>query len=97
MKSNLKEYLFDTDPQTSDTNAPVFLITTNTDNSISLEIDTKEGRQYRLMYSDDLRTWLPGSEKVLGQRARLPFLDDGNGLIQTPPTNRFYRLDISSP
>ena len=96
-KNNLNEYLFDTDPQTSDTNAPLFLITTNSDNSISLEIDTKEGRQYRLMYSDDLSTWLPGSEKILGQRARLPFLDDGNGLIQTPPTNRFYRLDISSP
>ncbi|MBG90136.1 MAG: hypothetical protein CMO80_25005 [Verrucomicrobiales bacterium] len=96
-KNNLKEYLFDTDPQTSDSIEPVFRITPNAGNSVSLEIDTKEGRQYRLMYSDDLRTWLPGSEKVLGQRTRLPFLDDGNGLISTPPTNRFYRLDISSP
>lgn len=96
-KSNLQEYLFDTDPQTSDTNAPVFRITTNSLTSISLEVDTLEGRQYRLMYSDDLRTWKPGSEKILGQRARLPFLDDGNGLIQGAPTNRFYRLDISSP
>ncbi|MGB0579579.1 MAG: choice-of-anchor M domain-containing protein [Limisphaerales bacterium] len=97
MKSNLKEFLFDTDPQTSDTTEPVFRITHDVCNSVSLEIDTKEGRQYRLMYSEDLRTWLPGSEKILGQRTRLLFLDDGNGLIQTPPTNRFYRMDISSP
>lgn len=95
-KTNLKEYLFDSDPQTSDTNAPVFRIM-NSANSISMEVNTVEGRQYRLMYSDDLTTWKPGSEKILGQRALLPFLDDGNGLIQGPPTNRFYRLDISSP
>ena len=96
-KSNLNEYLFDTDPMTSDTNAPVFRITTNTLGSISMEVDTLEGRQYRLMYTDDLTTWKPGSEKILGQRTRLQFLDDGNGLLQGAPTNRFYRLDISSP
>ena len=71
-KTNLQEYLFDTDPQIADTNAPMFRITTNSLTSISIEADTKEGRQYRLMYSDDLRTWKPGSEKILGQRARLP-------------------------
>ena len=96
-KSNLKEYFFDIDPQVFDTNASAFVITTNRENTISLEVDTLEGRQYRLMYSDDLTTWKPGSEKILGQRALLPFLDDGNGLIQGAPTNRFYRLDISSP
>ena len=96
-RSNLKEYLFDTDPLTPDTNAPVLRITTNTSGSISMEVDTLEGRQYRLMYTDDLTIWKPGSEKILGQRTRLRFLDDGNGLIQGAPTNRLYRLDISSP
>jgi surface-anchored protein len=96
-KSNLNEYLFDTDPRMADTNAPVFRVITNSSSSVSLEADTLEGRQYRLMYSEDLRTWKPGSEKILGQRARLPFFDDGKGLIQGAPTNRFYRLDISSP
>lgn len=96
-KSNLNEYLFDTDPMTSDTNAPLFSISTNTLTSISMGVDTLEGRQYQLMYTDDLITWKVGSEKILGQRTRLPFLDDGNGLIQGAPTNRFYRLDISSP
>jgi len=96
-KSNLNEYLFDTDPRVADTNAPLFRVTTNSLSSVSMEIDTLEGREYRLMYSDDLRTWKPGSERILGQRTRLPFLDDGNGLIQGAPTNRFYRLDVSSP
>ena len=96
-KSNLNEYLFDTDPRVADTNAPLFRVTTNSLSSVSMEVDTLEGREYRLMYSDNLGTWRPSSEKILGQGARLPFLDDGNGLIATPPTHRFYRLDISSP
>ena len=41
-KTNLQEYLFDTDPQIADTNAPMFRITTNSLTSISIEADTRK-------------------------------------------------------
>jgi len=97
-RTNLREYLHDTFHDSGDSDATELRLVQASPGNVQLEFDTLEGRQYRVMFSDDLVTWLPATPKILGGRAACSIVDDGTGLTVTPPgTQRFYRLDISSP
>ncbi len=97
-RTNLREFLHDTFHDSGDADATQLRITSVAPGAVGLEFDTLEGRQYQIMYSDDLVTWLPATSKILGGRAACPMTDDGTGLTLTPPgAQRFYRLEVSSP
>jgi len=96
-RSNRIEYLLGTDPLVADAPAAGLLTPQRTGNMTQLSFDTREGRLYRVMYSDNLQTWQPATPWLLGARERQSITDTGTGLTPPPGVRRFYRLDITTP
>jgi hypothetical protein len=53
-------------------------------------------RRYRVLWSDDLLEWHPGSEQVDGDGSMILWIDDGTATGSVPPvaTRRFYRIQV---
>lgn len=97
-RNNLREFLHDTYHDQMDSDVTGLTLITATTGRVEVEFQTLEGRQYRLMYSDDLITWHPASGRIIGGRSTCRIVDDAQGVSMTPPTTgRFYNLEIQSP
>ena len=94
--SNLNEFIFSTASNVPDRYA--FSTTYNSlAGTATVTFPTTTGRNYRVMYSNTLLSWLPASTSVSGTGGMMMWTDDGTATV-TPPTaaaKRFYRIEVT--
>ena len=94
--TNRNEFIFATSSQVADhyefSTAYDHPSATNT-----LTFQTANSRNYRIMFSEDLLSWLPGSSVIAGNGGVLQWTDDGTttGSKPSSETKRFYRIEVT--
>ena len=63
----------------------------------TVSFSTATGRNYRVMYSSTLLSWLPGSPLIAGTGGAVQWTDDGTttGAKPSAAAKRFYRLEVA--
>jgi hypothetical protein len=95
-ESNLREFILSTHSNTYDRYA---FSTAYNDlaGTATVTFPTIAGRNYKVLYSADLITWLPASSVVAGNGTTMTWTDDGTA-TGTPPSaasKRFYRIEVT--
>ncbi len=63
------------------------------DGNMGVEFDSLNGRTYAIQYSSDLSMWMQAQSLVVGNGARMIWVDAGPPDTDSPPSgNRFYRI-----
>lgn len=64
----------------------------------TVTFQTATGRNYRVLYSSDLLSWLPGSTVISGTGGTLQWTDDGSttGSRPSAAAKRFYRIEVTA-
>ncbi len=94
--NNLQEYIFGTAAEIPDRYA--FSVSRNSlSGSNALTFSTVTGRSYRVMYSDNLSSWLTAGSSITGTGATQHWTDDGTATSPPPSLakKRFYRIEVT--
>ena len=63
--------------------------------NVTVTCPTLPGRTYRVWFSSDLTTWIPGSAAVAGTGGNFVWIDDGT--VTGNGSSRFYRVRVTLP
>ena len=93
-QSNTAEYLAGTNP--GDPVAVFAILAPNINNqTFSFSWQSAVGKMYRVEVSEDLLTWQNFGAPVPGNGSPMSFSNPSN--INSPPSQRFYRISVSGP
>ncbi|MEO8616243.1 MAG: metallophosphoesterase, partial [Luteolibacter sp.] len=94
--TNLREFIFSTASNVSDryTFSTAYNKYSGTN---TLTFTTATGRNYRVMYSNDLLSWQPVTPAITGTGAAMLWTDDGTTTGSSPSAapKRFYRIEVT--